>query len=124
MAHSAATCFSPTSDLLDVDSSTASAFLIAYLRALQDLSAEDAAAFASFDGGFGAAQDAGGLGEMESYLQDQLGEVPDLGALIDPTALEFAQAWWGLPANPTTVDAPTVDPVPDADTTDTAEEAA
>lgn len=118
-----------TTDMLDVDASTASAFLIAYLRALQDLATADATTFAAFDGGFGAAENAGGFGEMTTYLEDQLGEPPALDALIEPRVLEFAQAWWGLPANPTSAEAPAVPEAvasvdPAADTTDTTEGAA
>lgn len=93
-----------TRDLLADETTTASAFLIAYLQGLADM-AEDAPAFAQFDGGFGAADD-GGLAELESYLTDALGESPDLDALIQPRVLEFAQAWWGLPANPSSAAEP------------------
>ena len=93
-----------TADLLEVDPSTASAFLIAYVRGLQDLAATDAAAgFSPYDGGFGDRAQAGGTGELSEYLAGVQGEAPDLDALIDASALEYAQAWWGLPANPTVV---------------------
>ena len=90
-----------TVDMLESDSTTATAFLIAYIQALQDLAADPAAApYAPFDGGFGSADVAGGVGEMRAYLADALGAEPDLDVSVKPRTLHFAQAWWGLPANP------------------------
>ena len=91
-----------SSDLLDQEGATVSAFLIAYLQALRDLDdAGDATAFAPFDGGFGDRAQGGGRAELGAYLETQLGTGADLEALIDARPLEYAQAWWGLPANPT-----------------------
>lgn len=92
-------------DLLSAESTTVAAFLIAYLQALGDI-APDASEFAAFDGGFGSAGDDGGIGELEAYLTTALGESPDLDLLVEPRVLEFAQAWWGLPADPTNAAAP------------------
>lgn len=91
-----------SADLLDQEGATVSAFLTAYLQALRDLDdAGDATAFAPFDGGFGDRGQGGGRVELGAYLETQLGPGADLGALIDARPLEYAQAWWGLPANPT-----------------------
>lgn len=74
-------------DLFEQEGSTVSAFLVGYIAALQDLAAEpDAAAFAPFDGGFAERDGPGGLDDIATA-----------GALAP---LEYAQAWWGLPANP------------------------
>jgi hypothetical protein len=89
-----------SSDLLEADASTASSFLVAYVRGLRDLAeTSDAGAYAPFDGGFGSAAEAGGLGELEALLADELGS-GDMEALVARHPLRFAQAWWGLPANP------------------------
>ncbi|MFV2065100.1 MAG: hypothetical protein ACC726_16540, partial [Chloroflexota bacterium] len=94
-----------TTDLLETDTSTATAFLIAYLEGLADLQdSVNATGFAPHDGGFGARDLGGGTAELDAYLAQEVGQPPDLDGLIDAHALEFAQAWWGLPANPT--DAP------------------
>lgn len=94
-----------TEDLISDERTTASAFLIAYLQALGDM-APDATEFSAFDGGFGAAEQDGGVGELQAYLASSLGESPDLDVLIEPRVLEFAQAWWGLPSDPTTAAQP------------------
>ncbi len=90
-----------TTDLLEAEGSTVSAFLIAYLEGLRDMAATDAgASFAPHDGGFGDRSIEGGTGQLREYLAGVEGEEPDLDALIDQEVLQFAQAWWGLPANP------------------------
>ncbi|MFV2064631.1 MAG: hypothetical protein ACC726_14145 [Chloroflexota bacterium] len=102
-----------TTDLLDTDSSTATAFLIAYLQGLNDLKdSVNAAGFAPHDGGFGVRDEGGGTAELGAYLAQEMGQEPDLDGLIDSGTLEFAQAWWGLPANPT--DAPSDAPEEEA----------
>jgi hypothetical protein len=91
-----------SADTVAQEGSTLSAFLIAYVRALRDLAAQESDAdFAPYDGGFGARDQGGGLGELRAYLADGLGDDVDLDALVDERVLEYAQAWWGLPANPT-----------------------
>jgi len=91
-----------SADLLGEEGSTASAFLIAYVRALMDLADDpEAAAFAPFDGGMGDRTQLGGLGEMYAYLSLPFEPGEDVAALADARPLEYAQAWWGLPANPT-----------------------
>jgi ABC-type nitrate/sulfonate/bicarbonate transport system substrate-binding protein len=92
--------------LLEDDPSTASAFLIAYLQALQDLRAAGDTRFAQFDGGYGSQAEGGGTGELQAYLREVLGQEPDLSELLDSSALQFAQAWWGLPANPSSAEPP------------------
>jgi len=90
-----------SSDLLDGEASTVSAFLVAYLRGLRDLATSaDTDGFAPYDGGFGTRDEDGGLGEMRTHITDALGAEPDLQSLIAIRPLEYAQAWWGLPANP------------------------
>jgi ABC-type nitrate/sulfonate/bicarbonate transport system substrate-binding protein len=91
-----------STDVLAEEGSTVSAFLIAYLRALRDL--REDATLAPHDGGFGARDQSGGLGELDGYLQGALGTEPDLETLVQARPLEYAQAWWGLPANPTTTE--------------------
>jgi ABC-type nitrate/sulfonate/bicarbonate transport system substrate-binding protein len=88
-----------SSDVLGDEGSTVSAFLVAYVRALRDLTTETS--LAPHDGGFGERSQSGGLGELDMYLQAVLGAEPDLGTLIESAPLTYAQAWWGLPANPT-----------------------
>jgi len=90
-----------SADSVAQEASTLSAFLIAYVRALRDLAPDDAGEFAPFDGGFGARDQGGGLGELGTYLESGLGSDVDLDTLIDERVLQYAQAWWGLPANPT-----------------------
>ena len=94
-----------SSDVLAEEGATASAFLVAYVRALQEL--QDDARLAPFDGGFGARDQSGGLGELDAYLQTELNADPGLEALVQSAPLDYAQAWWGLPANPTPVADPT-----------------
>ena len=91
-----------SADVLSEESSTLSAFLVAYLRALADL--RDDPTLAPHDGGFGARDQAGGLGELTAYLQAELNLDPELATLIDTGPLAYAQAWWGLPANPITIE--------------------
>jgi hypothetical protein len=80
---------------------TVAAFLVAYLRGLADLADDsDATAYAPFDGGYGDRAVGGGLGELGTDLAASLDVAPDLGALVAAEPLGFAQAWWGLPANP------------------------
>jgi hypothetical protein len=88
-----------STDVLSEEGSTASAFLIAYVRALQDLTEEDV--LRPHDGGFGDRTKSGGLGDLEAYLVAAGTGEPDFGNLTRTAPLEFAQAWWGLPANPT-----------------------
>jgi hypothetical protein len=57
--------------------------------------------FAPHDGGFGDGAQMGGLGELDAYLREALGAEPELETLVKNRPLEYAQAWWGLPANPT-----------------------
>jgi ABC-type nitrate/sulfonate/bicarbonate transport system substrate-binding protein len=104
------------SDLLADDGSTATAFLIAYLRALQDLREDpDGAAFAPHDGGFGSPEQEGGLGELRAFLAGSLDPAPDVEVLIARAPLAFAQAWWGLPANPSGPPVSEAPPVEDAE---------
>ena len=94
-----------SADLIDAETSTVTAFLIAYIQGLSDLAGRaDTAPFAPFDGGFGDRRQEGGLGEMRSYLAASLGSEVDTDTMVASAPLEFAQAWWGLPSNPT--DAP------------------
>jgi ABC-type nitrate/sulfonate/bicarbonate transport system substrate-binding protein len=96
-----------SADLVEQEGSTVAAFLIAYIQGLQAIAAApDAAGFAPFDGGFGDRAVDGGLGELGADLTAALGAEPDLGALISEPPLEYAQAWWSLPANPIRVPAP------------------
>ncbi len=55
-----------TADLLQNDPTTATAFLIAYVRGLRDLM--DDPDFAPHDGGFGDRTIGGGTGELDDYL--------------------------------------------------------
>jgi hypothetical protein len=90
-----------SSDLVDAEGTTVVAFLVAYLRGLRDLAGNaEAPGFAPFDGGFGARDQDGGLGELRTGVSDTLGVDPDTGSLLADAPLELAQAWWGLPANP------------------------
>ena len=73
-----------SADRLSQEPSTIGAFLIAYVRGLQELADDPAAlAFAPFDGGFGARDDEGGIGELSTYLTTLTGSEPDLQALIE-----------------------------------------
>ena len=116
-----------TSDLVATDPGTISAFLTAYLRALQDIGDPEAqeailalveaagipvtrdgraeypgrvAEWAPFDGGFGSRSIGGGLGELQTYLTDEIGTVPDLSTVIAWPQLLVAQATQLLPVNP------------------------
>lgn len=112
-----------SADSVEQEPSTITAFLIAYIRALQDLVGDpDAAAFAPHDGGFGERTSEGGVGDLSSLLADALGAEPDLQTFIAAVPLEYAQAWWGLPANPTWTSA--ADPGSPDDTQATEGEAA
>jgi hypothetical protein len=113
-----------TTDMLAVDTSTATAFLIAYIQGLRDLAdGPDATTFAPLDGGFGSRDDAGGIGELSTYVTAALGQAPDPDELIGTDVLEFSQAWWGLPADPTSA-ARVASPAATEDTTETTEEEA
>ena len=106
---------------------TVIAFLVAYIRALQDLSDEDGAlealalieatdlsldpeleagwteavgGFAPFDGGFGALEDEGGLGPLMRSLEDGGALPPDLAFFIAQHTLNIAQLALDLPPNP------------------------
>jgi hypothetical protein len=90
-----------SADLVGQEGPTVAAFLIAYLHGLADLATDpNATAFAPFDGGYGDRAVGGGLGELGTDLSASLDAAPDLGALVATEPLGFAQAWWGLPANP------------------------
>jgi hypothetical protein len=90
-----------SADFLEQQPATVAAFLSAYVRALQELGvAGDATGFGPFDGGFGDRSQAGGLGELEAYLAQELGSDIELDDLIVAAPLQAAQAWYGLPANP------------------------
>lgn len=94
-------------DLLADDPTTATAFLIAYLRGLQDLTAgANTTTYAPYDGGFGSPDMAGGGGELTAYLTEALGQAPELEAFVAIEPLHFAQAWIGLPADPTSAPLP------------------
>ena len=111
-----------TTDILAVDTSTATAFLIAYIQGLRDLAGGPAATtFAPLDGGFGSRDDAGGTGELSTYLTGALGQTPDLDELIGTDVLEFSQAWWGLPANPASA-TPAASPAGTEDATEASED--
>ena len=100
-----------SADLVTQEGSTVAAFLIAYLRGLQDVADDPSAtAHAPWDGGFGDRGSDGGLAELRTDLTEALGTEPDLNALIAEEPLEYAQAWWGLPANPIRV--PALDTAP------------
>lgn len=91
-----------SSDMLEGEASTVAAFLIAYVRGLRDvMESGEQTPFAPYDGGFGDPAAGGGLGELESYLAASLGEEVDTAAFVAGGPLEYAQSWWGLPANPT-----------------------
>ncbi|CAN5485740.1 hypothetical protein BH24CHL9_BH24CHL9_00540 [soil metagenome] len=106
---------------------TVIAFLIAYLRALRDLSDEDSAAealglidatdlsldpelaaswadavgvFAPFDGGFGDLADEGGLVELALHLEAADARPTDLSYFIAQHTLNIAQLSQGLESNP------------------------
>jgi ABC-type nitrate/sulfonate/bicarbonate transport system substrate-binding protein len=114
-------------DFATANPNTVQAFTAAYIQALRDLQdpandeelfgtaeaagitvTEEARAawsqqvqlFQPFDGGFGAVDQGGGLGELEAYLVENLGEAPDLTAFILLDALNASQADLGLPPNP------------------------
>jgi ABC-type nitrate/sulfonate/bicarbonate transport system substrate-binding protein len=90
-----------SADFLEQQPATVAAFLSAYVRALQELGvAGDATGFGPFDGGFGDRSQAGGLGELDAYLAQELGSDIELDDLIVAAPLQAAQAWYGLPANP------------------------
>jgi ABC-type nitrate/sulfonate/bicarbonate transport system substrate-binding protein len=116
-----------TSDLVAADPGTITAFLSAYLRALQDIAdpasqeailaladaagipvtnegrreyAGRAAEYAPFDGGFGDRGNGGGLGELQAYLTAELDSVPDLSTVIAWPQLLVGQASQVLPSNP------------------------
>ena len=114
-------------DLLTQDPDTVLAFQEAYIEALQVLSdpAQQAyvlglataagitlseqqtadwpaqvTTFAPFDGGFGAIDDAAGLGQLSAYLGANGLAVPDYTTFIAQDSLHSAQAALGLAANP------------------------
>jgi hypothetical protein len=110
-----------SADLVEGDASTAASFLMAYIRGLRDLTGSGDGAYAPFDGGFGSLEDEGGLGQLRTSIAGVLGEDADLEALVAREPLEYAQAWWGLPANPVRLfppEGPEPDgsPAPDATT--------
>jgi len=91
-------------DFIEAEPGIVGAFLIAYIRGLQDISdSAEAASLAPHDGGYGSRDVEGGVGELQAYLTSVTGSEPDLDDLIIVPPLELAQAWWGLPANPTDV---------------------
>lgn len=88
-------------DLIEQEGSTVAAFLIAYIRALQDLSTEEgSASYAPYDGGFGDAAQEGGLGELAAYVGGVAEISADLAQMGDVGPLAYAQAWMGLAPNP------------------------
>ena len=88
-------------DFLDQNGATVSAFLTAYVRALRDIEdSTDVPVFGPFDGGFGDRAEGSGLAELSALATDELGSDADVGAVVDPTAVQRAQTWWGIPANP------------------------
>lgn len=116
-----------SADLVANDPATITAFLTAYVRALQDIAdpaaqdtilelakeaglrvTDEARAaypsrvmeFAPFDGGFGASDQGGGLAELTAFLTEETGSAPDLSTLLAWPALLVAQASAGVPANP------------------------
>lgn len=90
-------------DLIEQEGATVVAFLVAYIRALADLTdSVGADGFAPHDGGFGDRADGGGLGELAASLDERVGDGASVDDLVARDPLTVAQAWWGLPANPTT----------------------
>lgn len=88
-------------DLISEEGATVSAFLVAYVRALQELAEQpDTAVYAPYDGGFGDGGVGGGLGEMLDYLGLAAASSVDPARFVALGPLEYAQAWWGLPVNP------------------------
>jgi ABC-type nitrate/sulfonate/bicarbonate transport system substrate-binding protein len=96
-------------DLIAEEGATVAAFLVAYVRGLQDLTESvEATGFAPFDGGYGDRADGGGLDELAASLRDRAGRGAGVKALVVEEPLLVAQAWWGLPSNPTSVPPPEV----------------
>ncbi len=90
-----------SSDFLELEGATVSAFLTAYVRALRDIeSSTEVGVFGPFDGGFGNVDEGAGLAEMQAFAVEEIGGDVDISALVDPSAVQRAQTWWGLPANP------------------------
>jgi ABC-type nitrate/sulfonate/bicarbonate transport system substrate-binding protein len=116
-----------TPGLVADEPSTIGAFLDAYIRALQDLSAADTAnaalatlqaggvaidpdvaarwpelvaAYAPFDGGFGDPSIDGGLGELDEFLTVDQDNPADLDALIAQAPLNLAQSQLDILSNP------------------------
>jgi hypothetical protein len=88
-----------STDVLADEGSTVTAFLSAYLRALGDL--VDEPTLAPHDGGFGSLMEDGGLGELAEFVS-AAGDDVDVLTLVWPQPLHDAQAWMGLPLNPST----------------------
>jgi ABC-type nitrate/sulfonate/bicarbonate transport system substrate-binding protein len=112
--------------LVTDEPATVMAFLNAYLRALDLLSTDAGAqegyellqasgvgvdigpdawprslqAYAPFDGGFGALDEADGLGELSAHLAPDEDQELDLDGVIATHTLAVAQTWMGAAANP------------------------
>jgi ABC-type nitrate/sulfonate/bicarbonate transport system substrate-binding protein len=90
-----------SSDFLELEGATVSAFLTAYVRALRDIeSTTEVGIFGPFDGGFGDVEKGAGLAELQAFAVEEIGGDADVLSLVDPNAVQRAQTWWGLPANP------------------------
>ena len=98
-------------DFLDANGATATAFLTAYVRALQDLQNEgDNAAFAPFTGGFDASGPIAGWTELTAFADETIGDAAAVDELVDSGPLSRAQVWWGVPAELTPSVQPTGEP--------------
>ena len=95
------------------EGATVAAFLVAYIRGLEALGESvGAEEFAPFDGGFGERSRGGGLADISASLARAVGDGATVDELISTGPLTIAQAWWGLPANPTTAVAEDLASVP------------
>lgn len=98
-------------DVLTEQGSTVTAFLTAYVRALQDLAGDDGnAAFAPFTGGFDASGPDAGWTELTSYAVETVGDGQAVEQLVVAEPLTRAQVWWGVPGTVTPASSTTPEP--------------
>ena len=95
--------------LVDREPATVAAFTGAYVGALRTLQKADRradqpanAAFAPYDGGFGARKSEDGWGDLQGYLATGLGEDFDVRAFVSEDTLNLAQVAEGRKLNPVT----------------------
>ena len=97
-------------DFLDTQPATVTAFLTAYVRALQDLRREDGStSFAPFTGGFDLSGPDAGWSELTAYAAETVGDGDAVEQLVGVDPLRRAQVWWGVPAAGTPSSGPTVE---------------